>query len=291
MLRIHRLIQRIADSNLSVLFVGETGVGKDVYAELLHSESPRSRGRWLRLNCAALPTSLFESELFGHERGAFTGAVAVKPGLLEEASGGTLFLDEIGEMPLETQTKLLRVLESQEVLRLGATKTRSIDVRVIAATNQNLTQALAEGRFRKDLFFRIAGFIVHLPPLRERLEDIEPLARFFLAQATRRAPPPELSREAIGWLRSHSWPGNVRELRNAIERAAVLCDSSVVEVCHFGHDYVDVVRLGPHSLTSELRQFEGDRIDAALKASNGNQHAAARMLGISRGKLRRRLQR
>ena len=287
MRRVHRLIERVAASQLSVLILGETGVGKEVCAELVHRASERASGNLVRLNCAALPASLLESELFGYEKGAFTGAMTAKPGLLEIASGGTLFLDEIGELSRETQAKLLRALESQEILRLGATQPRRVDFRLVAATNEDLAGRVADGRFRKDLYFRINGISVRIPPLRERPSDIEPLARHFLDHYVRRSPAPTLSSEAVSWLRAHNWPGNVRQLRNLMERAAILCDGPSVEPHHFHDEHNGEIQVC--GLGGEVRDLERRRITKALEDVSGSQRAAARLLGVSYGALRRRL--
>jgi two-component system, NtrC family, response regulator AtoC len=235
MQRLHRLVKRIAVGTISVLLLGETGVGKEVLAETIHNESPRKKKGFLRLNCAALSESLLESELFGHERGAFTGAIQAKPGLLETAQGGTVFLDEVGELALSTQVKLLRVIEERKVFRVGAIKPRTIDVRFIAATNRDLETQVAMGAFRQDLFFRLNGIALVIPPLRERLDEIEGLAKAFILGASQQAGrprPPQLSLEALTLLRRYGWPGNIRELRNVIERAVLLCGDGPIALEH-----------------------------------------------------------
>jgi two-component system, NtrC family, response regulator AtoC len=204
-----------------------------VLAEQVHRRSPRAAKPFLRLNCAALSESLLESELFGHERGAFTGAHQLKSGLLETAQGGTVFLDEIGELPMTVQVKLLRVLEERQVWRVGGVKPRPIDVRFVAATNRDLETAVTEHKFRQDLYFRLAGVTLHIPPLRERTEEIEPLAREFARQLSRQKRPPALSPEVIALMLGYSWPGNIRELRNAIERAVLLAGDGAVMPEHF----------------------------------------------------------
>ncbi len=231
---LRRFTEQVAESDLSVLILGETGVGKEVLAETVHRLSPRAGGPFVKLHCAAFSDSLLESELFGHEKGAFTGALAAKPGLLETAQGGTILLDEIGELPLQTQVKLLRVLEERKVLRIGALTPRSIDVRFVAATNRDLEAEIARGRFRLDLYYRLNGVTLVIPPLRERPDEIEPLARTFIEQACRRAQraPVELAAEALAKLQSYSWPGNIRELRNIIERAVLLCGRGPITVEH-----------------------------------------------------------
>ena len=221
---LYQLALRVAKSELTVLLTGETGVGKEILADTIHSNSPRAKQPFLRLNCAALSESLLESELFGHERGAFTGALRAKEGLLEATNGGTVFLDEIGELPAGIQAKLLRVLEERKVTRVGSSSPRPIDVRFVAATNRDLRQDVANGKFRKDLLFRINSVTILLPPLRERPLDIAPLARHFIALFCHKIglSPPELSEGSLQRLREHHWPGNVRELKNVIERAAFL---------------------------------------------------------------------
>jgi two-component system response regulator AtoC len=284
---------------MSVLLIGETGVGKEVCAELLHRRSPRAARTLLRLNCSALPEALIESELFGHEKGAFTGAAVARPGLIESADGGTVFLDEIGELPPPAQVKLLRVLDRREVMPVGGRSERIVDVRFVAATHKNLEAEIAAGRFRQDLYYRLAGMTIRIPPLRDRKDEIEPLARRFLDAAARRQgrPPVALSAEALLALQRHPWPGNIRELRNAIERALVVCGAGPIEVPHLPLEREPTGDSGPHtgpipkigSLGDELEEIERQRIEAVLVATGGNQSEAARRLGMSRGALLARL--
>ena len=233
MRKLYELLERVAPGEITVLILGDTGVGKEVMAEQVHRRSPRRDKPFLRLNCAALSESLLESELFGHERGAFTGAHQMKAGLLETAQGGTVFLDEIGELPMPVQVKLLRVLEERQVWRVGGIKPRPIDVRFVAATNRDLENAVVEHKFRQDLYFRLAGVTLHIPPLRERSEEIEPLAREFARQLSRNPRAHTLSPEVITLMSGYSWPGNIRELRNAIERAVLLAGDGPVLPEHF----------------------------------------------------------
>ena len=231
MQRLYALLDVIAPSPLNVLILGETGTGKEVFAEAIHTGSARADKPFLRVNCAGLSGSLLESELFGHEKGAFTGALQAKSGLFEAADGGTVFLDEVGELPIETQAKLLRVIERGEVIRLGSVQSKRVDVRYVAATNRDVLMFIEQGRFRSDLYFRLNGFSVTLPPLRKRRAEIAPLAKLFGARAARRAV--ELTPAAEHALAGYAWPGNVRELKNVIERAVVLSGSSpTIDVPH-----------------------------------------------------------
>jgi len=238
MKRAYEVALRAAQSGISVLITGETGSGKEVFAETIHQRSNRRHRPFLRLNCAALTESLLESELFGHERGAFTGANSAKAGLLESTDQGTVFLDEIGEMPLSTQAKLLRVLEEKSILRVGSTKPRPIDVRFIWATNRDLRAEARAGRFRNDLYYRIAGVEFAIPPLRRRQVEIEPLARLFLSRFCQRSglPVPNLTDSALAALQRYSWPGNVRELKNVMERAPFICGAGPITEEHVPRD-------------------------------------------------------
>jgi len=308
------MIEKVAAGAINVLILGETGVGKEVMARTIHERSPRRSGPMLALNCAAFSEQLLESELFGYEKGAFTGATQTKQGLLEAAGGGTVFLDEVGEMPLGLQAKLLRVLEQREVMRVGALKTRPIDVRFIFATNRDLHVEIAAGRFRSDLFFRINGISLTIPPLRERVDEIESLARMFVQQAAEqsRRPPPPIAPQVLELLRRYRWPGNIRELRNVMERA-VLLSHDVIALEHIPSAQMGpVVPLGnsararppdiddehtiavpPARSDDELDSSDGDerrRIIAALEQCAGNQTKAAKLLGISRRTLVTRLE-
>jgi len=236
--RLYSVATMAAGTDISILILGETGVGKEVFAEFIHKRSLRAEKPFLRLNCAALSESLLESELFGHERGAFTGAHQSKPGLLEATNGGTVFLDEVGELPLSLQVKLLRVLDERVVRRVGSNKPRPIDVRFVTATNRDLRREVARGRFRGDLYFRINGTSFSLPPLRERKDEIEPLARHFLTIACERQgrQVPEITTEARQRLLEYGWWGNVRELKNAMERASFLCENGPLLANHLPED-------------------------------------------------------
>jgi DNA-binding NtrC family response regulator len=308
MMRVYDLAARIAPTNLPVLVLGETGAGKDVLAEHIHHSSPRHQGPFVRLNCGALSESLLESELFGHQRGAFTGAADAKPGLLELGHGGTVFLDEIGELPLHTQVKLLHVLETGEVTRVGATRSRRIDVRYIAATNRELAHQVRLGHFRKDLYFRINAVCLKVPPLRKRKLEIEPLARYFLRRfcIASGIPEPELTRAAVDHLKSYSWPGNIRELKNALERAPILCGAGQILPRHLPveNELTGSVRPEGHggartwededtgtyaSVPPDAGKLSQARLAEALRACAGNQTRAARLLGVSRRTLVNRL--
>ncbi|MDC3985045.1 sigma 54-interacting transcriptional regulator [Polyangium jinanense] len=290
-----------ARSYLSVLVLGETGVGKEVLTRAVHQRSPRAKKPFVGLNCAALSESLLESELFGHEKGAFTGALQAQPGLFEAADGGTVFLDEVGELPMTMQVKLLRVLEERQVLRVGGRNPRPVDVRFIAATNRDLEAEAARGAFRQDLFFRLNGITLTIPPLRERAEEIAALARTFVERACAqldRPRVPALSGEALAQLERYAWPGNIRELRNTIERAVVLCPGETLRPEHLPSRLQASGVKAPMAITSEVappsslpappsrpaaaRADERERIIAALEACAGNQTQAAARLGISR---------
>jgi len=280
--------QLVAMTDTTTCLQGESGSGKEVVARLIHRMSPRRRGPFVAVNCAALPEQLLESELFGFERGAFTGADHVKVGQFELAKGGVLFLDEISEMPLLAQAKCLRVLQEREFLRLGGTRPITADVRVIAATNRDLSTAVAEGRFREDLFYRINVFDIRIPPLRERREDLMLLTDRFLnecAQAIGRVPA-GLTAEAKDALLAYRWPGNIRELRNVIERATILCEDGRIHVHHLSSDVITGAGL---SHADDLGTVERQAIERVMLDTKGNKALAARKLGISRTQLYWRL--
>jgi two-component system, NtrC family, response regulator AtoC len=291
MKQVFQLAGRAAASPITVLIVGETGVGKEVVADAIHRLGPRAKGPLVRLNCASLPEALVESELFGHEKGAFTGAVASKQGFFEAATGGTLFLDEVGELPPATQAKLLRALEQRRILRVGGTKEIAVDARLVCATNRDLEEEVARGRFRQDLFFRISAFVIPVPPLRDRRMEIVPLATRFVRElsADFGDAVATISPAALEALRTYDWPGNVRELRNVIERALVLSGGEPIEPHHLPDRICEDLaptptpRLGrAFSVRQRVAEVERDAVVSALDSTGGNQSQAARKLGISR---------
>jgi two-component system response regulator FlrC len=289
--RLFDVLRRLAPTDLTLTFIGETGTGKDVMANAVHATSRRAGGPFVVFDCGAVPTNLAESELFGHERGAFTGAVTSHAGAFERAHGGTLFLDEIGELPLELQPRLLRALESRRVRRVGGTQDRAVDVRVVAATNRDLPAEVASGRFRRDLFFRLAGAVLPLPPLRHRVEDVPVLVSRLLSDLGR--PELRVTPEALALLGRQPWPGNVRELKNVLSRAVALLDGPVLDVGHLrlppvcSDPGVGQLRLGGLSLEA----IERAAIKQALVRSRGNKAAAARTLGIAVSTLYERMKR
>jgi DNA-binding NtrC family response regulator len=287
------LVERVAPTGATLLVRGESGTGKEVIAKAVHHASPRASRPFVAVNCGAVPEPLLESELFGFTRGAFTGAVASKAGLFEEAGGGTLFLDEIAEMPAALQVKLLRALQSGEIRRLGATQASTIDVRVIAATNRDLAAMIADGSFREDLYYRLNVIEVVLPPLRERREDIPALAEHFMARAAGRlGREVRLSAEAVERLLRYPWPGNVRELENAIERAAILARGDAVTPEDLPPHVAAGLNLGPSPTLprqTTLAETERDHILTTLERFGRNHSAAAEALGIGRTTLWRKL--
>jgi transcriptional regulator with GAF, ATPase, and Fis domain len=309
------LVKHIADTDVPVLILGETGTGKELFAQALHEHSSRQGRLLVTLNCAAIPDNLVESELFGHEKGAFSGAAAAKAGLFEAAHGSTLFLDEVGELPRTTQAKLLRVLETKEVLRLGALRPLQVDTRVVAATNRDVQAEIAAGNFRADLYYRLNGISLRIPPLRERRDEIPPLAQFFAGRCG--ASGQMFSAEAMSRLLRYDWPGNVRELRSVVERAVLLARGGVVEPSHLVFDPRPAAQrrsepgsashsdIPPSStfgaremptgavaakLQRELDRRERRRIVGALEQAGGNQKDAAQILGISRRTLITRME-
>jgi len=325
MLRLYEQATRAANAAISVLILGETGVGKELLVQSIHAQSARARESLLSLNCAGMSETILEGELFGYERGSFSGAHQARAGLFEAVDRGTVFLDEVGELTLSAQAKLLRVLENRTVLRLGARKETAVDVRFLAATNRDLTRAVENGTFRRDLLYRLNGFVLTVPPLRERRTEIEPIALHCLKRAFRelgRLETPHIESEALRSLREYSWPGNVRELRNAMERAAVLCTESTICRDHLPPEILssarvpvvasfaapctptgtdmplklapDAAHVPPHAsvldeVRARTRTLERARIVEALARFDGNQTKAARALGLSRRTLVARL--
>jgi two-component system nitrogen regulation response regulator NtrX len=297
MLELKALIAQVAPTPARVLITGESGTGKELVARAIHAQSPRSRRPMVSLNCAAIPHDLVESELFGHEKGAFTGAIQRRQGRFELADGSTLFLDEIGDLPADIQAKLLRVLEQNTIERVGGERTRPIDVRVIAATNRDLERETGAGRFRRDLFFRLNVFPIHVPPLRDRPDDIPALVRHFARVAgARSARPPRMFDEgALARLQAHHWPGNVRELANLVERLTITgragtVDRSEVDTV-LGHDGVPEPPVLSGSLVEALDRYERELIRSALERAGQRVAEAARLLQTDRANLYRRMRR
>ncbi|HEX3410009.1 MAG TPA: sigma-54 dependent transcriptional regulator [Candidatus Binataceae bacterium] len=302
--KLRALIERVAATDATVLITGESGSGKEVVAHAIHALSARARRNFVPVNCAAIPHELLESEMFGHERGAFTGAAAPRHGLFATADGGTIFLDEIGEMPLQLQAKLLRVLEDGIVRPVGSDRSAKIDARVIAASNSDLMAAVKRNAFREDLFYRLQVVPIVIPPLRERRSDIPLLIGYFLDRMRRRLPGRDwtVTREAMVNLWSYDWPGNVRELVNLVERMVIMCEDSVIDLALLPANLVNGSRMAeariPAALGAEgvnltllVRELEGRMINQALTQTAGNKQAAAKLLGLKRttfaAKLRR----
>jgi transcriptional regulator with PAS, ATPase and Fis domain len=288
------LAERVAPFDSSVLISGESGVGKEVVARYIHDRSERADRDFVAINCGALPESLLESELFGHKAGSFTGAVRDRTGLFEQASPGTLFLDEIGEVSAALQVKLLRVLQEREVRRVGENTPRPIDVRIMAASKQNLEAAVSDGRFRDDLYYRLRVVEINVPPLRERPEDVLPLARFVVRRLSRRLGIPDLTLDAscLDFLQRYPWPGNVRELENALERAAVLSEDSRIRPAGLPPDVVDLSATDVSTAdtpTRTLKEVESKHIRAVLEHTGNNRTRAAKILGIGDTTLWRKL--
>ena len=296
MARVYGLVERLAANELPVLVYGETGTGKELVAAALHHLSPRAAAPRVAINCAALPETLVESELFGHERGAFSGAVAARPGIFEQARGGTVFLDEVGELSAQVQAKLLRVLETRRVVRLGDVREVAVDMRLVSATNRDLKDEVKAGRFRQDLFFRLAGAAIWLPPLRDRPREIPILARRFVAEAAAQAgrEAPGLSPAAVHAMATYGWPGNVRELKNVCEYLVAIA-GHVIDDGDLDSLLGGVAVATPPSpppamsppreggfrpLSDEIEELERRRIAEALQANGGNQTRAARAIGM-----------
>lgn len=296
--RIFQLIERVADTNATVLLHGESGTGKSMFARLIHDLSGRSKAPFITVNCAAIPEQLLESELFGYEKGAFTGAATARQGKFEAAEKGTIFLDEIGEISPSLQAKLLQVTQEKTFMRLGSNQLRRVDVRIISATNRNLREMVQSGKFREDLYYRLNIVDIHVPPLRERKEDIPLLVEFFLERHRAKSGKTfTISKELMELLKEYPWPGNVREVENAIERAVVLCreerislEDFPLEIREFRHKIAhDPAVLPdnrePFSLHERMNEFESSMIQKVLQECHGNAAAAARRLGLSRQNL------
>ena len=287
-----KLAQRVAGTDTTVLLLGETGTGKEVFAEAIHQASPRNAKPFVAINCSAFSKELLESELFGHKAGSFTGAVKDKKGLFEEANGGTIFLDEIGELDHDLQAKLLRVLESQQFIKIGDTKTTQVNVRILAATNRDLQEESAKGNFRSDLFYRLSVFQIMLPPIRERKKDIGPLAKNFVQYFAAK-----VSKQITGFtddflhkLEAYNWPGNVRELKNVIERAVILCDGNELDVSLLPYEFETVTaKTGNPVSAFDLSSVEKLHIQRVLNHTHGNRAESARLLNIGIATLYRKL--
>jgi len=308
MTRLVEQIQRLQGNDLTVLITGESGTGKELVARAIHVGSQRSAGMFLPYNCTTTGRDLADSQLFGHRRGSFTGAVTDQPGLVRAAAGGTLFLDEIGDLPIDVQPKLLRFLELQEIMPIGETRPQRVDVRVLAATNADLEQRVAEGKFREDLYYRLNVIRIHVPPLRERLEEIPHLSAFFLREASERLAKPDvqLSSEALDAFSQYWWPGNVRQLKNEVQRAvAMSAPGGMIEPQHLSPE-IGVTRAAiaasiqtpatrtPRSaanLADAIEEVERELIQVALNGSSGNISQAARVLGLTRRGLYLKLRR
>ncbi len=294
-----RSARMVAATDVTVLIKGETGTGKEVLARAIQKDSQRADKAFITLNCAALPESLIESELFGHKKGSFTGAIIDKKGIFQAADGGTLFLDEINSLPTSIQAKLLRFLESGECLAVGATVPYTVDVRIISATNSDLQKQIAEGKFREDLYFRLNVIPLEIPALKERIEDIEHLIKHFNAHFAKEhsRSAPKFSKQAIKILQNYDWPGNVRELRNLCERTSILLSGQVIEAENFPHDFFatettssDNQDFALPEVGINLNKLEADLIHQALLRTNGNRAKSARLLGLSRDTLLYRIQ-
>jgi transcriptional regulator with PAS, ATPase and Fis domain len=289
------LIEQVAPTKSNVLILGESGTGKSLVAELIHKNSPRRDGPFISINCAAIPETLLEAELFGYKKGAFTGAVADKKGLIELANGGTLFLDEIGDLPLGLQAKLLKFLETYEFIPLGDVQKKKVDIRLISATNKNLEELIEEGKFREDLYYRLSVIELKIPPLRERKEDIPVLVYYFLEQASKQHNKKikGITNEALSYLLNYDWPGNVRELRNVIERAVILARDEYI----LPHDLPEkIIKSSPSpeigvgkSLKEAIEEYEKTIILNTLKFCNYDKERAAKILDIDLATLYRKL--
>jgi two-component system NtrC family response regulator len=283
MLDVCKLVERVAPSNISVLLLGESGTGKELLARALHTLNPRSAKKFVAINCAAIPDTLLESELFGYERGAFTGANRQTAGMIEHAHGGTLFLDEIADMPLALQAKLLRFLQERTIVRLGGREPIEVDTRIVSATNRNLAEAISQGQFREDLYYRLSEVSVEIPPLREREGDAALIARSILDRLTHKSAHSEkrLSEDALSAISSYAWPGNVRELESRLKRAVLLAEGQFVTAAELGLANSDARRSFP-TLRQARAEAEIDTIRRALALTDYNISQAAKLLGVSR---------
>jgi len=303
-MKIGQLVKKVAGTDATCLIMGESGTGKELVARAVHAHSGRVDRPFIPVNCGAIPSELLESEMFGHERGAFTGAIGARAGMFQLANGGTIFLDEVGEMSPALQVKLLRVLQDREIRPVGADRSFRVDLRVIAASNKDLAAEVDAGRFREDLFYRLQVIPIVMPPLRERRSDIPLLIRHFLEKHNRKRPgrPARISEEAMVHLWEHDWPGNVRELENLLERLVILSEDGLIEVPHLPSNIRSLISekkipraaLGDDGLdlNTAVEEFENRLIEEALRRTKGNKQAAARLLGLKRttlvAKLRRR---
>ncbi len=303
-IKIQILIKKVTSTDATVLVMGESGTGKELVARAVHALSPRADRPFIPVNCGAIPAELLESEIFGHERGAFTGAIGARAGMFQLANGGTIFLDEVGEMSPPLQVKLLRVLQDREIRPVGADRTIRVDVRVIAATNKDLQQEVERSMFREDLFYRLQVIPIVIPPLRERRSDIPLLVEHFMEKHNRKRPdrPVQISEDSMVHLWEYDWPGNVRELENLLERMVILCEDSAIKVEHLPSNirsFISEKRIPKPNLSengldlnSAVEEFENRLIEEALRRTKGNKQAAARLLGLKRttlvAKLRRR---
>jgi len=301
--KILSIAQKVATTDSTVLLTGESGTGKELVARFIHAHSRRAHNPFIAVNCGAIPSELLESEMFGHKRGAFTGAIGSRMGMFQLANGGSIFLDEIGEMTAQLQVKLLRVLQEREIRPVGADRTVKVDVRVIAASNRDLAMEVEKGRFREDLFYRLQVIPIQLPPLRERRSDIPILVQHFLDKYNTKqmGPPCRIADDAMVHLWEYDWPGNVRELENLIERMVILCDDGVIRVDSLPpniRSFISEKKIPRPTLTEEgidlnqaVEEFEYRLIDEALRRTKGNKQAAARLLGLKRTTLVAKLRR
>jgi transcriptional regulator with PAS, ATPase and Fis domain len=303
MREMEHMAAKVARTNSTVLITGESGTGKGVVARLIHQQSPRAEGPFIPVNCGAIPENLVESEFFGHTKGAFTGADKVRKGLFLEADGGTIFLDEIGELPLGLQVKLLHVIEQREVRAVGSEQSRPVDVRIVAATNRDLSEMVTQGKFREDLFFRLTVFHIHVPPLRERRQDLSALIKFMLQRNMRRmgsgAQQVSLDPGVEELLVNYEWPGNVRELENVIDRALIMADGGhvtisdlppqITKVNTHATSVVDDLQLSG-TLREQVRKFEAALINKTIEESDGDRRVAAQKLNIGLSSLYRKLE-